>query len=70
MLFCHLGRKVAPENLLENTGKLWNQTMYLRICIIGLILFLDISREERYIASQAPVIFIFPLVLVIAHTCL
>jgi hypothetical protein len=52
MLFCHLGLKVAPENSLGNTGKPWNQTSYLRICITGLILFLDISREERYISSQ------------------
>jgi hypothetical protein len=60
MLFCHLGLKVAPENSLGSTGKPWNQILYLRICITGLILFLDISREERYISSQISAISLSP----------
>ena len=64
MLFYHLGPKAAPENSLGSTGKPWNQTLYLRICITGLILFLDISSEERYISSQISVISVSSLVLV------
>jgi hypothetical protein len=48
MLFCHLGLKAVPENSLRSIGKHWSQIMYLRIYIIGLILFLDLSRGERY----------------------